>query len=37
MDVFAIKKKEAKKLNIDNFESMTKNGFHIINIMPIRN
>lgn len=27
MDVFAIKKKEAKKLNIDNFESMTKKWF----------
>ena len=27
MDVFAIKKKEAKKLNIDNFESMTKKRF----------
>lgn len=27
MDIFAIKKKEAKKLNIDNFESMTKKRF----------
>lgn len=27
MDVFAIKKGDAKKLNIDNFESMTKKRF----------